>query len=331
MGSDIGTTVCSRGDSAGARVGRSNASAPARRRARGWWRARERWPARAGCPASRSRELLEPLGRHAHAAPARAARPAPRAGTPAERRQVLQALAQRRQAQREDAQPVVEVLAEAPLGDGLLQIDVRRGQQRTSTLHRAVAPHRLERPLLEHAQQLGLQLERQLADLVEQQRAAVGHLEAPGAVRVAPVKAPFTWPKSSLSSRLCGDRRAVDGDEGRPARGARAVDGAREPAPCPCPSRPAAAPACPSPPPAARAAAKIFMTRAQARSRMRPPSPRRAAPPAASRARGPAGGAARGRPSAPRSAAPWPAAGRSTSTRSTTAWRVRLALGRDRA
>ena len=36
--------------------------------------------------------------------------------------------------------------------------------------------------LLQHAQQLRLQRERQLADLVEKQRAAVGFLEQPGLV-----------------------------------------------------------------------------------------------------------------------------------------------------
>ena len=40
----------------------------------------------------------------------------------------------------------------------------------------------LELALLQHAQQLRLRLERQLADLVEEQRAAVGELEAPAAL-----------------------------------------------------------------------------------------------------------------------------------------------------
>ena len=51
---------------------------------------------------------------------------------------------------------------------------------RTSTAARAVVADALELALLEHAQQLGLQLERDLADLVEEERAAVGELEAPG-------------------------------------------------------------------------------------------------------------------------------------------------------
>jgi hypothetical protein len=51
----------------------------------------------------------------------------------------------------------------------------------------------LERALLQHAEQLGLQLERDLRDLVEEQRAVAGELEnRPGRSATAPVNAPFT-------------------------------------------------------------------------------------------------------------------------------------------
>ena len=45
-------------------------------------------------------------------------------------------------------------------------------------LDRLVAAHALELALLQHAQELDLHLQRQVADLVEEQRAAVGELEA---------------------------------------------------------------------------------------------------------------------------------------------------------
>ena len=44
-------------------------------------------------------------------------------------------------------------------------------------LHRVVAAERLDRPFLQHPQQLGLRRLRQLRDLVEKQRAAVRRLE----------------------------------------------------------------------------------------------------------------------------------------------------------
>ena len=49
---------------------------------------------------------------------------------------------------------------------------------RTSTLISLVAAQAPQRALLEHAQQLRLGAGRQLADLVEEQRAAVRQLEA---------------------------------------------------------------------------------------------------------------------------------------------------------
>ena len=49
-------------------------------------------------------------------------------------------------------------------------------------------------------QQLGLQPDRQLRDLVQEDGPAVGELEAADASVAAPVKAPFAWPKSSLSN-----------------------------------------------------------------------------------------------------------------------------------
>ena len=73
---------------------------------------------------------------------------------------------------------------------------------------------------------LACSAQRQLADLVEEQGAAVGLLEERRARRrVAPVKAPFSWPNSSLSSSVSGMRGAVDGDE-RAARRARRCRGA---------------------------------------------------------------------------------------------------------
>ena len=80
---------------------------------------------------------------------------------------------------REDVQPVVKVLAE-------LARSTRRPRSRfVAAISRARPPRRVRVPptrsnslLLQHAEQLRLRLERQLADLVEEERAAVGELEA---------------------------------------------------------------------------------------------------------------------------------------------------------
>ncbi len=58
--------------------------------------------------------------------------------------------------------------------------------------------------VLQHAQELRLELRGQLANLVEEDGAAVSLLEGADARWRAPVKEPFSWPNSSLSRRLAG-------------------------------------------------------------------------------------------------------------------------------
>ncbi len=91
---------------------------------------------------------------------------------------VLGPLAQRRQQQREDVEPIIEVLAESPLADQNLQVLVGGRDDADVDADRVRGADAFEHPLLQHAQQLGLHVERDVADLVEEQRAAVGQLES---------------------------------------------------------------------------------------------------------------------------------------------------------
>ena len=59
-------------------------------------------------------------------------------------------------------------------------------------VQRARAPHPLELLFLEGAQDLGLQPERQVADLVQKERSQMRHLEPPQLPPDGPVKAPFS-------------------------------------------------------------------------------------------------------------------------------------------
>ena len=69
---------------------------------------------------------------------------------------------------------------------------------RTSTEIDWLPPTRSNLPLLEHSQQGDLGLGRQIADLVEKDRPAIGQLKASQrAACSAPVKAPFSCPNSS--------------------------------------------------------------------------------------------------------------------------------------
>ena len=57
---------------------------------------------------------------------------------------------------------------------------------------------------LQNVKELGLDLGRNLADLIEEDGAAVGELEAADALGDGAGEGPFSWPKSSLSTRPVG-------------------------------------------------------------------------------------------------------------------------------
>ena len=91
-------------------------------------------------------------------------------------RNVVLALAQRREKDVDDVQAVVEVLAEPPVLDHLPQVAVRGGDDAHVDLDRVHAAEPHELALLHHAQQLGLGLGRDVADLVEEDAALVGEI-----------------------------------------------------------------------------------------------------------------------------------------------------------
>jgi hypothetical protein len=79
---------------------------------------------------------------------------------------------------------------------------------RTSTGISRVLAHRAHGALLDHPQQLHLHQQRQVGDLVEQQRAALGAADQALLVGGRAVKLPLRWPNSSLSISSEGSRRS---------------------------------------------------------------------------------------------------------------------------
>ena len=95
---------------------------------------------------------------------------------------------------------------------------------RASMVMACVEPTGRISPLCERAQELDLEARRHLADLVEEERAAVGFLEQALLVRGrARERALDVAEELRLEERL-GKRRAVDGDEGPARARARVVD-----------------------------------------------------------------------------------------------------------
>ena len=79
---------------------------------------------------------------------------------------------------REDAEAVVEVFAEGLVVDGLEQVAVGGGDDPDVDRQRRAAADALDLALLEDAEELGLGLQGEIADLVQEEAPAVGQLEA---------------------------------------------------------------------------------------------------------------------------------------------------------
>ncbi len=94
-----------------------------------------------------------------------------------EGRDCLAPLAQRRNHDGGGVEPVVEVVAELPRLDHRAQVAIGRRDQPNINRVGARRADRLDLVGLDRAQQLGLEAQRQLADFVQEQGAAVGRAE----------------------------------------------------------------------------------------------------------------------------------------------------------
>ena len=100
--------------------------------------------------------------------------------------------------------------------------------RRTSTRCVLRAAEPLELLLLEHAQELGLERRRDVADLVEEERAAVRQLEAADLLRDRPGEGALLVAEQLALQQVERDGRAVELDEGAPAARAELVDRPRD-------------------------------------------------------------------------------------------------------
>ena len=127
----------------------------------------------------------------------------------------------------DDREPVVEVAAEAAARDLAEHVAVRGRDDAHVVPLALAAAERHDLAGLEHAQELGLQRDRQVADLVEEQRAAVRRGERALAIAGgAGERALDVAEQVALDQRL-GRRAAVEHDERAVLARRRVVDAAR--------------------------------------------------------------------------------------------------------
>ncbi len=127
-----------------------------------------------------------------------------------------------------DVQPEVEVFPESRGADLGRQILVGRGQHAHVHPHACCPADRLDDLLLQRAQHLRLRLQAHVADLVEEQRAAVGELELAAPIRGGAGERSLDVPEQLALDQLLGDRGAVDFDERSGSTAAHRVDAARD-------------------------------------------------------------------------------------------------------
>jgi hypothetical protein len=96
---------------------------------------------------------------------------------------LLAAFAQRRDVNANHAEPVVQVFAELTFSDFLLEIGICGGQHADVDALRARFADRHDFRLLQKSQKLRLNIEREVADFVEEQCAACGGSDETGLVR----------------------------------------------------------------------------------------------------------------------------------------------------
>src|SRR6266481_4057829 len=112
-----------------------------------------------------------------------------------------------------DIQAKEEIRSELLLAHHRFEIAVRRGNQTRIGSKRARTAQPLELPLLQHAEQFGLQFERNLSDLVQKDRAAIGHFETADALRDCSSECTLFVSEQLAFQQTCRNRRAVELDE----------------------------------------------------------------------------------------------------------------------
>src|SRR4029077_15789161 len=116
---------------------------------------------------------------------------------------------------------MIEVLAGEPAADPLLQVLVARRDDAHVDVDRRLAADAVELALREHAQEPRLQRQRHVADLIEEERAAIRLLEASAPLRIRSREGAALVSEKLGLEKVGRNGGSVEGDER--AAGARAV------------------------------------------------------------------------------------------------------------
>jgi hypothetical protein len=130
-----------------------------------------------------------------------------------QRRHIGLPLTQRRQPQRDDVEPEIQILAKLPARDFAEQIAVRGGKDADVDAHRGGAAQPVDLALLHCAQQFRLQTHIHFADFVEQQGATLGRFELADAPGDGPAEGPLLMAEQFTLKQILRDRGTVQRHE----------------------------------------------------------------------------------------------------------------------
>src|SRR5208337_3742533 len=116
--------------------------------------------------------------------------------------QVINSLPERRDLNRKHVQPVKEIFAKTAGGYGFLQIPVRRGHNAHIRSACPVVTNALIPLLLENAQQLVLDIQRNFSHLIQENGSALGGFKASGPIPQRPGKSPPDMAKELAFKQL---------------------------------------------------------------------------------------------------------------------------------
>src|SRR5271169_4701568 len=144
-----------------------------------------------------------------------------------EYRDILAAVAQRWQFDAEDIEPIKKIGTEFTFLDQFFQILVGGSDAAKVYLDDLIATHAGDFALLQHAQQIGLGLESDVTDLVQENRPTLGNFELAFLAVLSAGKRALLMTKEFAFEKRLGQSAAVNYDQRMKSSWAGVMDGAR--------------------------------------------------------------------------------------------------------
>jgi hypothetical protein len=122
---------------------------------------------------------------------------------------VLCSLAQGRHVNWKNVQPVEQVAPKPPVGDGRLQVAIRRRNHPNICADGSRSADTLKLAFLENTQQSDLGFPRKLSHFIEEDRTSSREFEAPQTALIRPCESAFLMAEQFRRDQVARDRRAI--------------------------------------------------------------------------------------------------------------------------